>query len=155
MNNSVKRLLKFAALMAMSTLLVLPAAGVAQAESATVTHHVVQDTMTIAFVNPCTGESGTAVITYTAILEETDRPNDTFSLVNNFSGDFVLSLDSAAIITGDFVNTFVIGGGENLTLSSVLTAQGTASDGSRFSLHFMLIQAENGLGILVVDLSMC
>src|SRR6266511_1621880 len=60
-----------------------------------------------------------------------------------------------ATITGHFVETGVIGGGENLTLSSVLTAQGTASDGSHFSLHFQVIQAENGLGVLVVDLAMC
>jgi hypothetical protein len=37
----------------------------------------------------------------------------------------------------------------------VLTAQGTASDGSMFSLHFMIVQAENGFGVLVVDLQMC
>ncbi len=64
-------------------------------------------------------------------------------------------LDSGSTITGHFVDTFVIGGGENLTLASVLTAQGMASDGSRFSLHFQVIQAENGFGVLVVDLTKC
>lgn len=37
----------------------------------------------------------------------------------------------------------------------MLTAQGMASDGSRFSLHFQVIQAENGFGVLVVDLTKC
>jgi hypothetical protein len=120
-----------------------------------VTHQVVQATDTIPFTNPCTGETGTATITYTAVFEQTDRPVDTFSLVSNISGDFVLVLDSGSTITGHFADTFVLGGGENLTLASVLTAQGTASDGSMFSLHFMIVQAENGFGVLVVDLQMC
>jgi hypothetical protein len=148
------RLSRAAALLVTSTVLLLTAAGAAHAE-ATITTQVVNDTTTIPFTNPCTGQTGTATIAYTAVFHQTDRPVDTYSLVNNFSGDFVLVLDSGATITGHFVDTFVIGGGENLTLSSVLTAQGTASDGSRFSLHFQVIQAENGLGVLVVDLQKC
>lgn len=149
------RLSRAAALLVTAMVLLLAAAGAARADEATVTTQVVKDTATIPFTNPCTGETGTTTITYTEVLHETDRPVDTFSLVSNVSGDFVLVLDSGATITGHFVDTFVIGGGENLTLSSVLTAQGTASDGSHFSLHFQVIKAENGLGVLVVDLQMC
>jgi hypothetical protein len=136
-------------------LLLLAAAGAAHADPATVTTQVVRETNTIPFINPCTGETGTATITYTAVFHQTDRPVDTFSLVNTFSGDFVLVLDSSATITGHFVQTYVIGGGENLTLNSVLTAQGTTSDGSHFSLHFLVAKAENGYGVLVVDLQLC
>jgi hypothetical protein len=143
------------ALLVVATGLLLAAAGAAHADPATVTTQVVKETNTIPFTNPCTGETGTATITYTAVFQETDRPVDTFNLVTNFSGDFVLVPDSGATITGHFVQTYVIGGGENLTLSSVLTAQGTTSDGSHFSLHFQIINAENGYGVLVVDLTKC
>lgn len=156
MRTCTSSLTRAMALLVVATgLLLLTAAGAAHADPATVTTQVVKETNTIPFTNPCTGETGTATITYTAVFQETDRPVDTFSLVNNFSGDFVLVLDSGATITGHFVQTYVIGGGENLTLNSVLTAQGTASDGSRFSLHFQVVQAENGLGVLVVDLTEC
>ncbi|HEV8647872.1 MAG TPA: hypothetical protein VG276_00345 [Actinomycetes bacterium] len=156
MRTCTSSLTRAMALLVVATgLLLLTAAAAAHADPATVTTQVVKETNTIPFTNPCTGETGTATITYTAVFQETDRPVDTFSLVNNFSGDFVLVLDSGATITGHFVQTYVIGGGENLTLNSVLTAQGTASDGSRFSLQFQVIQAENGLGVLVVDLTKC
>jgi hypothetical protein len=146
---------KLCGLIAMSALLLLAGAGTALAGGATVTRQAVKATSTMPFTDPCTGQTGTATISYIAVLEQTDRPDGTFSLVNNFSGDFVLMLDSGTTITGHFVDTFVIGGGENLTLSNVLTARGTASDGSPFALHFQVIKAENGLGILIVDLSMC
>ena len=155
MSFGLKGRIRAAMLVVVPTLLVLVATAPARADGATVTHQVVKDTDTIAFTNPCTGETGTATITFTAVFEQTDRPVDTFSLVMNFTGDFVLVLDSGSTITGRFVNTFVLGGGENLTLASVLTAQGTASDGSMFLLHFMIVQAENGFGVLVVDLTMC
>ena len=151
----MKTLRKLASLAAISTLLLLAGAGAALAGGATVTQQVVKATSTIPFTNPCTGQTGTAAIDYTAVFEQTDRPVGTVSLLNNITGDFVLVLDSGATITGHFADTFVIGGGENLTLSSVLTAHGTASDGSNFSLHYQVIKAQNGMGILVVDLSMC
>ena len=151
----MKTLRKLASLAAISTLLLLAGAGTALAGGATVTQQVVKATSTIPFTNPCTGQTGTAAIDYTAVFEQTDRPVGTVSLLNNITGDFVLVLDSGATITGHFADTFVIGGGENLTLSSVLTAHGTASDGSSFSLHYQVIKAQNGMGILVVDLSMC
>ena len=150
-----RRLGRAAALLVTATVVLLAAAGAAHADQATATTQVIDETATIPFTNPCNGETGTATITYKVIFHQTDRPVDTYSLVDNLSGDFVLVLDSGATITGHFVETGVIGGGENLTLSSVLTAQGTASDGSRFSLHFQVIQAENGLGVLVVDLQKC
>lgn len=150
-----RRLGRAAALLVTATVVLLAAAGAAHADQATATTQVIDETATIPFTNPCNGETGTATITYKVIFHQTDRPVDTYSLVDNLSGDFVLVLDSGATITGHFVETGVIGGGENLTLSSVLTAQGTASDGSHFSLHFQVIQAENGLGVLVVDLAMC
>lgn len=49
----------------------------------------------------------------------------------------------------------MIGGGENNTLSNVLTAEGTADDGSPFTIHFLVVQAQNGLGVFVVDLQKC
>lgn len=150
-----KRHIRAATLVVVPTLLVLVATAPARADGAMVTHQVVKDTATMPFTNPCTGETGTATITFTAVFEKTDRPVDTFSLVSNIAGDFVLVLDSGPTITGHFANTFVIGGGENLTLASVLTAEGNSSDGSRFSLHFMIVQAENGFAVMVVDLTMC
>jgi len=151
----VKALHKLGGLIAASALLLLAGAGTALADGATVTQQVVKATSTMPFTNPCTGQAGTATISYTAVFERTDRPDGTFSLLSNFAGDFVLVLDSGTTITGHFADTFVIGGGENLTLSSVLTARGTASDGSSFSLHYQVIQAENGFGILIVNLAMC
>jgi hypothetical protein len=74
-----------------------------------VTHQVVKDSATIPFTNPCTGETRTATITFTTVFEQTDRPVDTFSMVSNVTGDFVLVLDSGPTITGQFANTFVIG----------------------------------------------
>jgi hypothetical protein len=156
MSIRTNRLSRAAALLVTATVVLLTAAGAAHADPATATTQVVTETTTIPFTNPCTGQTGTATITYTAVSHQTDRPVDTYSLVNNFSGDFVLVLDSGARITGHFADTYVIGGGENLTLSSVLTAQGTASDGSRFSLHFLVVKVNTtSYGVLVVDLTKC
>jgi len=151
----VKTLAKLAGPMTISALLLLGAAGTALADGATVTHQVVKATSTMPFTNPCTGQTGTVTIDYTAVFEQTDRPTGTVSLLNNMTGDFVFVPDSGAAITGQFVATFVLGGGENTTISSILTARGTASDGSMFSLHYQVINVENGLGIQVVDLTMC
>src|SRR6266542_4109757 len=123
-----RRLGRAAALLVTATVVLLAAAGAAHADQATATTQVIDETATIPFTNPCNGETGTATITYKVIFHQTDRPVDTYSLVDNLSGDFVLVLDSGATITGHFVETGVIGGGENLTLSSVLTAQATARD---------------------------
>jgi hypothetical protein len=139
-------------------LLALAAAGIAAADNGatTTTDVTINGTQTIAFVNPCdTDQTGTAVITYNGIFHETDRPNHTYSLVSNLAGDFVLTLDAGGTITGHFATTFVIGGGENNTLSNVLTAEGTADDGSPFTIHFLVVQAQNGLGVFIVDLQKC
>jgi len=143
-----------AAVLVIPTVLLL-AAGPTHADPAAVSTQIVNQTITIPFTNSCTEQTGTVTIHFTEVLHTTDRPVDTSSLVMNLSGDFVLVLDSGLTITGHFADLFVIGGGENQTLSSVLTAHGTASDGSHFSLHFRVIQTENGLGALVVDLQMC
>jgi len=151
----VKTLARLAGLLTVLALL-LPAAGTALADGgATVTRQVVQATSTIGFVDACTGQTGTAVISYTAVFEQTDRPTGTLSLHNTVTGDFVLTLDAGPVITGHFVSTFVIGGGQNTTTSSILTAHGQASDGSLFALHYQVIQVQNGLGIQIVDLTRC
>jgi hypothetical protein len=147
-------------LAALAGALLLAAPGVAGADGgATATTDVtIGGIETVPFSNPCVpGQTGTAEVTFNAVFHRTDRPADveTFSLVTNITGDFVLTLDTGETITGHFVDTFVIGGGENLTLSDLLIAQGKADDGSPFSLHFRIIQAENGLGVLVVDLQAC
>ena len=64
-------------------------------------------------------------------------------------------LDSGPTVTGHFVSTFVLGGGQNTTIGSVLTAHALASDGTLCALHYQVIQAQNGLGIQVVDLTRC
>ena len=151
----MKTLAKLAGVLTIPALLLLAAAGTALADGATVTQQVVKATSTIPFTDPCTGQTGTATIDYTAVFEQTDRPTGTVSLLSNVAGDFVLVLDSGQTITGHFVSTFVLGGGQNTTIGSILTAHGRASDGSLFSLHYQVIQAENGLGILVVDLTRC
>ena len=151
----VKTLARLASLLAVPALLLLPAAGAALADGATVTHQVVMATSTIAFTDPCTSQTGTAAISYTAVFEQTDRPVGTVSLLSNVTGDFVLALDSGPVITGHFVSTFVLGGGQNTTISSILTAHGQASDGTLFALHYQVITAENGHGILIVDLTRC
>src|SRR6266511_6160849 len=51
-----------------------------------VTHQVVKDTATIPFTNPCAGETGTATITFRGVFEQTDRPVDTYNLLNNITG---------------------------------------------------------------------
>jgi hypothetical protein len=89
------------------------------------------------------------------VFHRTDRPVDTFNELNNIAGDFVLTLHSGDVITGHFASVFVIGGGENLTLVTPLNAIGVASDGSRFTLHFLVVTAENALGVTIVDLEMC
>jgi len=139
-------------------LLAAPGVAVADGDATTTTDVTIQGTATVPFTNPCvTGQTGTAEVTFNAVFHRTDRPADvgTFSLLSNLTGDFILTLDSGETITGHFVDTFVIGGGENLTSSDLLIAQGRADDGSRFSLRFRIIQAENGLGVLVVDLQAC
>src|SRR5262245_36562547 len=141
--------------MTIPALLLLAAAGTALADAATVTHQVVKATSTIPFANPCTGQTGTATIDYTAVFEQTDRPTGTVSLLSNVTGDFALVLGSGQTITGHFVSTVALGGGENTTIGSALTVHGRASDGSLFSLHYQVIKTENGHGILVVDLTRC
>jgi len=156
MSIRTSRLSRAAALLVTAAVVLLGAGGAAHADDqATVTTQVVNDTATIQFTNPCTGQTGTITFTYTAVFHQTDRPDGTFNTVANVSGDFVTVLDSGTRQTGHFVEHHVIAGGENLTLSWVLTAQGTASDGSRVSLHFLVVKAENGYGVLVVDLTAC
>ena len=151
----MKTLARLAGLLTVPALLLLPAVGTAHADSATVTHQVVQATSTIPFTNPCTSQTATATITYTAVFEQTDRPPGTVSLVSNLTGGFVLVLDSGPVITGHFVSTFVLGGGQNTTIGSILTAHGKASDGTLFAIHYQVISAENGHGIQIVDLTRC
>jgi hypothetical protein len=107
------------------------------------------------YINPCTGESGIAEITFTGVFHETDRPNGTFSVVSNIAGTFVLALDSGDAITGHFASVGVFGGGENDTVAATLNATGVASDGSTFTLHFLAVAVENGLDVTVVDFAMC
>jgi hypothetical protein len=146
----------FLSLLAVAAVLTTTAgAASAGGGAASTTNVMIGGTATIPFTNPCTGGSGTAQVTFNAVFHQTDRPVDTLNELNNIAGEFVLTLDSGDVITGHFASVFVIGGGENLTLVTPLNATGVASDGSRFTLHFLVVEAENALGVTIVDLEMC
>jgi hypothetical protein len=133
---------------ASAVLAMMPAA--ARAEGATVTSSVTRNVAdTIAFTNPCTGESGTVELVSTVIFVLTIRPNGTVSIVAETTGSFTLIPDDPAgqTVTGHFVATDTFGGGVNDVETTVLTAQGTASDGSRYSVQFITHLNETGTGV--------
>jgi hypothetical protein len=124
--------------------------AVARADGATVISTVTRnETATMPFTNPCTGETGTADLVFTSIFVLTLRPNDTLSLAAQAIGYFTLVPDDPTeqTITGHFVATDTLGGGVNDVETSVLTAQGTASDGSKFSVQFITHLNETGTGV--------
>lgn len=139
---------------ATASALLVGAAGSADAQGADVTTTpLVGVTDTIVFVDPCTGETGMVTITFNGVFHQVVRPTGTFMAVNNVAGDFVFVPDNPAsqVITGHFASVAPIAGGSNDVNGSVLHAEGLASDGTKFSFHFMTHHTENGLGVTVVD----
>jgi hypothetical protein len=127
-----------AALVAIGLLVAAPAA--VKASGAEVTTEITKSgTDTIAFVNPCTGETGTAEITFDAVFHQVNRPNDTFMLISKVVGSFVLDLDdpASADLEGHFVDTFVIAAGSNTANTHRLNATGVDENGAKFLLHFL------------------
>jgi hypothetical protein len=140
-----------------ATILIAVASGVlatmpaaARADGADVISSVTRNvTDTAAFTNPCTGESGTVETVATIIFVLTLRPNGTVSIAAQTTGSFTFIPDDPAeqTATGHFVTTDTLGGGVNDVETAVLTAQGTASDGSRFSVQFITHLNETGTGV--------
>jgi hypothetical protein len=142
----MKRVLIAGVVVALTALmLVLPAP--AKADGATVTPTItLNGTQTFPFTNPCTGETGTATIYFTSVFVLVERPTNTFSLANETIGYFTL-VTSTTTITGHFVRTDTFGGGMNDVETIALMAQGTASDGSSFTIRFIFHLNETGTGV--------
>ncbi len=146
----MRRFFVGAVVIALASVVVALMPAVARAEGASVSPTVtLNGTATLSFTNPCTGETGTATIVFTSVFVLVARPNNTFSLANETIGYFTLVPDdpTTATITGHFVRTDTFGGGMNDVETVVLTARGTASDGSSFTVQFIMHLNETGTGV--------
>lgn len=124
-----------------AALAVAAAAPAAWADGAEVTTTVVRDvTETIQFVNPCTGETAMATITYDGVLHQANRPNNTFMVSNHLQGTFVLNPDApgAPNVTGSFSQSFIIAAGSNTANTQVLKANGIDDNGDPFELQVVI-----------------
>lgn len=139
---------------AIASVALMLAAGAAHADGAeSTTTPLVGVTDTIDFVDPCTGATATVTITFNGVFHHVSRPTGTFMQVNNTAGTFALVPDDPTVptSTGHFASVAPTAGGANGALGSVLHAEGTASDGTKVSLHFLFHHTDNGIGVTVVE----
>jgi hypothetical protein len=92
-------------------------------------------------------------IAFNGVFHQVVRPTGTFMAVTNVAGDFAVVPDDPAsqITTGHFASVAPIAGGANDVNGTVLHAEGLASEGTKFSLHFMTHHTDNSLGVTIVD----
>src|SRR6266508_297304 len=112
----MRRFFVGAVVIALASVVLAAIPAVARADRATVISTVTRnETATMPFTNPCTGEAGTADLVFTSIFVLTLRPNDTLSLAAQAIGYFTLVPDdpTAQTVTCHFVATDTFGDGVN------------------------------------------
>ena len=101
----------------------------------------------IDFTNPCTGQTDEITLVQSGISQTVNRPNNTFSAVNNFHGTFEFQDGTS----GTFVAVDIIAGGANGVSTTVVRARGTTPTGEPVEVSFLFHSTQNGQGDIVVE----
>src|SRR5687768_18458708 len=109
MEKMMRRMLSMG--LAVGLILTMAAPALAGGPAQTFTETLKDVTETIAEVNPCTGDEGTATITYNAVFHATELASGEFHFTGTLTGTFVFVPDDPdqPTFTGRFTSWF----GEN------------------------------------------
>jgi hypothetical protein len=104
------------------------------------------------FVNPCTGRSATATLSYSGTMHITEFSDGSFRFSASVGGE-LSGTDGAVSFSGKFQSGGAAGFNSNMTFQNSLQIQGKAatSDGRSFNFHFKVIESVTSDGTYRVD----